>query len=61
MMDAAAAFRLSKTQTHGSGRSTVSASMNVLECCHMQDKKGDCWTDYHFRLLRTDARSVHFW
>ena len=31
MMDAAAAFRLSKTQTHGNGRSTVSASMNVLK------------------------------
>ena len=41
MMDAAAVFRLSRMRMHGSGRSTVSASMNVLECCLMQDKKGD--------------------
>ena len=24
-------------------------------------RAGNCWTDCHFRLLRTDARSVHSW
>ena len=68
MMDAAAAFRLSKTQTHGTGRSTVSASMNVLKCCHMQDKKGikkmrKLRADFHTHTTYCDGkvRPARWW